>query len=525
MISQSSVFNARNRPRGPARSCRGTVLLTVTVVVMLISLAAFGFVNSMQTEHKAALATADQFHARASARSGIELVAALLEQPRQLREDLGGLQENPQQFRGRVVQADVDRERWGRFAIVAPCTDEIVDAPVRFGVEDEAIRLHLPTLLAWERERHGAARFALMNLPGMTETHADHLLDWIDADTASREFGAERYPNKGLQDGHGPANRLPCCLEELLQIPGFTAARLLGTDHNRNYRDDDLSSRGPAVTPSVPAWSRFLTLYSAERNQSVDGAARIFVNQPDLGMLHQQLAAALTPAIASFTVAYRQYGPASGTVVSGTDPIDFSVDLTVPARYRIASLLDLVEASVTVSSEQAEKRRTLRSPLNSLSSGLYESIAEWVDRCTTSPADRLAGRINLAAAPREVLLGIPELDATLADRILAARQTQSTSTATHKSVVWLWTDGLVDLPQMKRLLPRLTMHSDVVRFQTIGFVDDQSPTSRMEVVLDGSHTPARIVYLVDLQRRGRGFDLQLLGGELPIEVQAAAAPD
>ena len=75
-IHHASSSVRSNQPGRRARR-RGTVLLTVTVVVMLISLAAFGFATRMQTEHKAALATADQLQARAAARSGVALGAAV----------------------------------------------------------------------------------------------------------------------------------------------------------------------------------------------------------------------------------------------------------------------------------------------------------------------------------------------------------------------------------------------------------------------------------------------------------------
>lgn len=545
----------RNRVNSPGRlgqpgrhaRRRGTVLLTVTVVVMLISLAAFGFATRMQTEHKAALATADQLQARAAARSGVALVAAVLEQPHQFRDQFGGLLDNPARFRGQLINATTTADRPGRFSIVArPLLDVATTSleagtALRFGIDDEATRIHLPTLLKWDRERPGAGRDALMHLPEMSESLADHLLDWLDADTRPREFGAELYAD-GDGDGpaattgfRGPGNRTPVCLEELLRIPGFTRTQLFGDDTYRTYqytpapypRDDTTKTatrsrnRNPTTNlEAAPPWEDYLTLYSGERNESAEGRPRIVVNQPDLGLLHQRLANALNLELANFTIAMRQFGPASADSTTKATR-EAALDLTIPATHQIESLLDLVDTAVAIPTGENKSPRVLSSPLRSGNADLYARLAEFLDRCTTNPEPILTGRISLTTAPREVLLGIPGLDTTVVERIVATREADPTANATRTSAIWLWTDGLVDLEQMKQLLPRLTTRSDVVRFQTIGFFDRESPTCRLEITLDASQKPPQIVRLIDLQRLGRGFDLRTLGWQPPVEDQVS----
>ena len=531
-----------NQPGRRARR-RGTVLLTVTVVVMLISLAAFGFATRMQTEHKAALATADQLQARAAARSGVALVAAVLEQPHQFRDHFGGLLDNPARFRGQLINATNSADRPGRFSIVSrPLLDVATTSleagtALRFGVDDEATRIHLPTLLKWDRERPGAGRDALMHLPGMSESLADHLLDWLDADTQPRQFGAEFYA-----EIDGPAattglraagNRTPVCLEELLGIPGFTSTHLFGDDTYRTYQYTPDQYPGEATTKTAapssnrntnleaPAsWEDYLTLYSGERNESSEGRPRIAVNQPDLGLLHQLLANELNVELANFTIAMRQFGPASANSAA-TATREVALDLTIPATHRIESLLDLVNTSVAIPTGENKPPRYLSSPLRSGNADLYARLAQFLDRCTTTPEPILTGRISLTTAPREVLLGIPGLDMTVVERIVATREADPTAGATRTSAIWLWTDGLVDLEKMKQLLPRLTTRSDVVRFQTIGFFDKESPTCRLEITLDASQKPPQIVRLVDLQRLGRGFDLRTLGWQPPVDDQVS----
>ncbi|MEE3371189.1 MAG: hypothetical protein VX346_17785 [Planctomycetota bacterium] len=516
---------------------RGTVLLTVTVVVMLISLAAFGFATRMQTEHKAALATADQLQARAAARSGVALVAAVLEQPRQFRASFGGLLDNPARFRGQLIDGTKVADRPNRFSIVArplpdvATTSLVAEAALRFGVDDEATRIHLPTLLKWDREHPGAGRYALMHLPGMSETQADHLLDWLDGDSQPRQFGAEAYADSDgisaetfLAELKGPGNRIPVCLEELLEIPGFTHSHLFGSDSNRTYHyaparaTDTAAPRSSRNTNSeIPAaWDDYLTLYSGERNEAADGRPRVSVNLPDLATLHQVLADELNLELANFTIALRQFGPTSAGSDETTSQ-NAALDLTIPATYRIESLLDLVDASVAIPTGDSKPPLTLVSPFRPGSANLYTRLAAFLDRCTTTAEPILTGRISLTTAPREVLLGIPDLDMAVVERILTTRQADPDASVTRSSAIWLWTDGLVDLERMKRLLPRLTTKSDVVRFQTIGFCDTDSPSYRLEITLDASQKPPQIVRLVDLQRLGRGFDLRTLGRQSPVD--------
>lgn len=115
------------------------------------------------------------------------------------------------------------------------------DAGVRFGLENESGKLHLSAVLEWEKASSGAGRAALMRIPGMTETAADSILDWMDEDDEPRSFGAESEYYAGQKVPYSPRNGLPQNLEELLLVQGVTRALLYGADANFDFiaRDDE----------------------------------------------------------------------------------------------------------------------------------------------------------------------------------------------------------------------------------------------------------------------------------------------
>ena len=75
-------------------SRHGTVLLVVVVIVMLLSLAAYKFVLTMETENVVAAINSDRIQAQQAAYSARELLQLMLEQSRQNRNAMGGLQDN-----------------------------------------------------------------------------------------------------------------------------------------------------------------------------------------------------------------------------------------------------------------------------------------------------------------------------------------------------------------------------------------------------------------------------------------------
>ena len=500
---------------------RGVVLIVVTIVIVLVSLAAYGFVALMQTENKAAHLRGDQLQAENVAASGLEFVQTFLLLPREQRAAAGGLSDNPALFQARLVDGLPTDSRQGRFCVLSPRWDDAASTTVRFGVEHESAKLHLGILLEWDKKTPGSGRAALMNLPGMTETTADSLLDWMDEDSAPRELGAESDYYLGLDPPYRAANAGLQSLEELLLVKGVTRDLLFGLDLNVNYRVDpfeaalakaqlaDRSIGQATEVGSQPSWSAFLTLHSAERNESFQGRPRIYLNQRDLPVLHQQLVQALDVTWANFIIAYRQYGPDDASS-SGDGASSFSVDLSQPAKVDIQSPLDLVGATVKLesSSSSSESPQIIASPLTEGADATQSQLMRLCDGTTTDAQTVIRGRVNINRAPPQVLASVPGIDAALVERITAAKSMSPGSNQNRlRHAVWLLNEGLVDLPTMKRLLPYVTTGGDVAKAQIVGFYAARSPWMRVETILDGTSTPARRVYYKNLRNLGRGFSL------------------
>ncbi len=536
------------------------VLLLVLIVIALLSLAAFSFTDMMYAEYKAAIVNQRQAQARALADSGIEFLQRFLSQLPDVQQQGGGRFDNPSSFQGVLVQdAELPRDR-GRFSILAPSIDESGNIQgVRYGVEDESCKLNLNVLLVADKVQPNAGRTLLMALPGMTETAADSILDWMDADSEPREFGAEdeTYLGQGYRCKNGP----PDTIEELLVVQGVTPQLLFGLDANRNGIIDDNEAGGDSISAAYGApaeadrgWAAQMTLYSVEANLQPDGTPRIDLNNSDLQALSDQLSQVFTQEWVNFIIAYRQNGPApqtrstggsggsgsggsgsggsgsggSGSGGSGTsggsasgntanaqtqDASTLQIDLTQPAKAQFTSVLDLIGARVSIPVAMSNTTVSIVSPFadEPLSMGTY--LPTLLDHVTVNKAATIPGRININRASELVLKGIPGMTEAILERLLAERQSteEITSDSPFRHEHWLLYKQVVTLDEMKRLVPFITAGGSVYRAQVVGYFDDQGPAARLEVVINASSTTPRVVFWRDMTNLGRGFNLATLG--------------
>jgi hypothetical protein len=139
-----------------------------------------------------------------------------------------------------------------------------------------------------------------------------------------------------------------------------------------------------------------------------------------------------------------------------------------------------------------------------------------MDCLTAKDSDRIPARINVNQAPRTILAGIPGMTSELADEIISRRQPDPAAAESyHRHETWLLCEGVVTLEQMKSLMPFTTAGGSVYRAQVVGYYDDQGPCARIEVVLDATTRPARVVFWRDLSHLGPGYSLETLGVEAP----------
>ncbi len=494
----------------------------------------------------------------------------------------GGLYGNANLFQGILVSDDPLAAFRGRFTILAPdLTNDGYFGGVRYGLENESARLNLNTVLLADNSAPGTAHKILMALPGMTDTIADAILDWIDADDEQRENGAERDYYATLSPPYAPRNGPLGSIEELLLVRGVTPALLFGADLNRNCAIDGNEQNLTTIDNADNStgllnrgWAAYLTVDSAEANVRPDGTPKIDVNMNDLGELHKQLAAVLDPDQADFIVAYRQGGPYTGTdagqKISGT-----KVDLTQKGNVRLSTILDLIGVRTRIakqtgsggnnqnsspngnnqpSNSPASPNRQQASPVSanpgaspqsggqgssaggsggggnnsrtvidpafpSDRSSMQTYLPKLMDNLAVNAAPTIPGRLNINQAPCALLAGIPGLTPDAVDQIISNRDvTLGQQQPEQKYETWILTNGIVDLSAMKKLIGMVTSGGSVYRAQVVGgFFSDPQGAVHRTEVLIDATKTPAVVR--------RRWDLQDLGRGFTPEVLGAEAED
>src|SRR5258705_10865046 len=237
----------------------------------------------------------------------------------------------------------------GRFTIFTPdLTADGYSGGTRYGLENESARLNLNTVLLADIAQQGNAKKILMGLPGMTDTIADAILDWIDPDDDQRDSGAERDYYTALDPPYAPRNGPLGSIEELLLVKGVTPALLFGADLNRNGAVDG-NEQNLANIDNVAnsngvlnrGWAAYLTVDSAEANVRADGKPKIDLNMDKLDDLHKQLLEVLDKDQADFIIAFRQGGAYTGNNAGKTISSQ-TLDLTQKGNEKFSTILDLI---------------------------------------------------------------------------------------------------------------------------------------------------------------------------------------
>lgn len=517
---------------------RASVLLLALVVIVLLTLGATSFFERMFVEHQATQAHIRQTQARYLAESGVEFLRALVVQDPNTLLQSGGLYENPSLFQGKLVLDDEQAAFRGRFTVIAPAVSEAgYFSGIRYGLENESARLNLNTVLLADNYEEGGAQKLLMTLPGMTESIADAILDWIDADGDQRTLGAEQVYYSTLSPPYAPRNGPLGSIEELLLVRDVTPSLLFGADLNRNALID--ANEEPYTTIEGVdnsagllnrGWAAYLTIDSAERNTRPDGTSKIDINMNDLKELHTLALQVLDEPMANFLVAYRQGGPENtspGDAPTGrtVDASALTLDFNLPGRERLQNLLDMVGARTRVIDPkdtddqnqggrggQSSQPPTCESPFRDEPSAMRDYIPKLFDNFSVNASPSIPGRININQAPRVLLSGIPGLDSDVVDQIISNRMPEQDGQRPEQAYeTWPLMSGLVDLATMKRLMPLVTAGGNVYRAQVVGYFDEEGPAYRLEAIVDATQEPPVVKRRRDLVEQGPGYSLDMLG--------------
>ncbi|PAY15435.1 general secretion pathway protein GspK [Rhodopirellula sp. SM50] len=533
------------------RKRRGFFLVLVLLVVVVATLSVYSFTGVMVAYDDAAYLSGDLVRARVAADSGAEAIRLILSQPRMMRDDMGGVYNNPNLFQA-IAVSNQDAANVCDFSVPAPDLNENgMLSGIRFGLQDESARLNLNTLTVLDENSEGLmaalsllsdpdsadampdsiATALLLALPGMTEEIADSIMDWLDADDEVRPYGAELEYYSGLPTPYEPTNGPISSVEELLLVSGMTPTLLFGADTNRNgVLDPDEQQRFNVTvdTPGALGLAAYFTIHGQEANKQRDGTFRVNINADDLEILYEDLTDVLgDDDYASFICAYRMSGAPSTSVAEaalpdaanaapGDEPANDggiwtadlleNFDLSAGGGIEFTQVLDLIDATVTVGG--GDDAVTYRSPFTLLTAGIYLPLI--MDKLVTGDTPAMPGRINVNECPAELLYGIPFLTEEQVGMILEARGTE-TDDENRFYETWLMVEGIVTLAEMRNLVPLLTGGGDVYRAQIVGYFESTGLAHRQEVIIDATTVNPKIVSYRDLSHLGRAFDVSVLG--------------
>jgi type II secretory pathway component PulK len=534
----------------------GSVLLMVLVAIILISLTAGTYLVLMQNEHAATRYRGRREQARLLVESGVEYLKAFLEQSDVDIEQQGGLYDNSDAMQSILVIENTSPAYRGLFTILAPKLEDGYYTELCYGLENESAKLNLNVLLEDDDEETDTARDRLLAIPGIDSEIADAILDWLDQDDEQREFGAERSHYQDLPVEYEPRNGHFTGLDELLMIKGITAELLYGLDADRSYKIEkheeestgaleDLENNEGQLNRGISA---YLTVHSMERVLNPDGKSKIDVNGKELKKLYRKLRKVVGEDAAKFIILYRQNGEAQSDAVGETATLaSTKLDYKIEAKTEITTLLDLVNATVSVKKEKKKskkKKKTdqqtnnqtsqepsqesdqksdqepdqlqlLDSPWQEDSETFQEDFLTLLDYTQVGSDKRLAGRVNINAASKPVLLTIPEMTEAAADQILSQRETEvNLQDDPQRHPHWILAEEIVDKQQMRKMEPYLTTRGDVFSAQVVGYFETTTPRSRGEVIFDRSGKTPRIFSWQNLSKLGPGVARELLGEDL-----------
>jgi DNA uptake protein ComE-like DNA-binding protein len=530
---------SKSNRRSPRR--RGMVLILVLIVVSLLTLAAMTFSELMLAEREAAELAGKRVQARLLAESGVEATRLFLTQEEDLVIESGGWYDNEEFFRGMQLLDDPYDARYrGRFTVVAPNIEDGQVNGIRFGLEDESTKLNLnalPLIGAASAAAAGSgvsaggestestdpAQQLLMSLPGMTESIADAILDWIDEDDEPREFGAEADYYSALDPAYAPRNGPLDTIEELLLVRDVTPWLLFGADANRNGYVDGAEPE-PQMIGDVDnsdgsmtcGWAAYLTLNSKESNLNPEGEKKIDLNQENLEELYNALVEAFDEKWATFIIGYRQNGGTESDV-NAVDAASAKPKLDEAGSNTLTTILDLIGQNAQVTLQDGQKE-LMRTPFPNEPMAMADYLPKLMDNVAVNAAETIPGRVNINQASRTVLLGIPGMTTDVADQIIGSRVPDLIEADPYKRYeTWILSDGIVTLDEMKQMMPYVCARGSIFSAQIIGYFDGGGPSARIEIVLDATKKPPSVVFWRDMTNLGRGYPLEVLGIEAGTE--------
>ena len=440
----------------------GFVLIMVLVVIMLASMVAASLLFVLSAEHTASAASQGGEQAWATAMSGVYHAIRIATDPAT---DPADLPDNPTVFRDQLVSDD-GVQKWYFSVYSLPDT---AGGAVRYGLTDEASRINV----------YQATAAMLATLPNFTPQLAQSLLSALPGTTPAPATNTDAdalSALSGLLAVTNAPNPRWTCLDELLDVSGFSPALLYGSYSNLTGRvlAQTVPAEAVASTNATPGdvevgLNQFLTVCSYDLNQDSDGKPRINLNQPDADLSGAGLSDA--------TLAYLAALGTNGLSLTNTVDLLWATNMFKDAKG------------------------------NAVAMGSGISPAELpglLDHCTTTNATNLVGLVNLNTASAPVLAALPGMNEALAESIIAARV--GLSPDARKTTAWVLQEGIVTADIFKQMAPYLTTRGYQFHFFAAGYSVPSGNYRVIEAVVDVAAQPPAVLLLRDASRLGLPFD-------------------
>jgi len=422
------------------------------------------------------------------------------------------------------------------------------NSPVRYGLTPETAKLDLN--LAHEDQLRELI-FAVV--PELTsnnqsidrEALVQCLLDWREPGDTPRPKGAKSDYYRSLKPGYRPKLGRFDTVEELLLVKGFTGWVMYGEDFNRNGMLDPNEDDGDASFPPDNADGKlnrglaaYLTVFSRELNTDSSSKPRINLNMKETDVLQRQLAErAIDGKLVDYIMRIRGGGimfrsvmdllpvPPPETSQPGEEEEEEQTQTSQPSSETTSqptseptsqsTTQPIVRGTATSqpgrgSTSQPTSRRSRKQqdlPTTNLTDETPPATAAdlpaILDHLTTDLRPIFVGRINVVAAPREVLMSLKELTEQEVGAIVSNRG--GLSGDDKRTPAWLLTQGLVSERTFRRVLPRITASSSTFSVDAVGFADHVGVTKRIGAVLEMRGPVGQVLYYRDLTPLGPAY--------------------
>jgi type II secretory pathway component PulK len=539
--------------RLPQRS--GVVLITVLIVLAVLLLVGYQYLNLMNAESNAAVVSGRVTQSRYLADSGVHYASFLLAYPQtqgvsdgtdtdSYRVWPGSVYDNSDLFHARPVNGPSGVK--GYFSIVSrrdPASDQQASSiGYRFGVEDENGKISLNAirqLIRKDSSMESKIKTILLAIPNIDEDKANAVINWSKEGGTPDPGEASYYSSLGYQAKGGPYDTL----DEMLLVKGWTPKLLYGNDKNRNGRLDPDEDDGSGAVDL--GFQKYFTVYSRELNVDSTGQQRINLMSSDLVDLKTKLDAALGTDISNYLILARttkqQAIPQGGisaitgmmrnnrpgpvpqgvAIQQGKIAITDVSKLRADSSVKYTTLWDFMDQYIAFSPPgnpgPQSQPVSMVSPFQSGDKEkLRTSLALLFDKCSLDADYEIPARININTAPADVLsaLGINQADI---EKLLEHRPSPDMDPSTipyYKTPAWLVTEAELGVDVLKLFSPYITTYSQVYRFQVVGYYELRGPQVRLEVVVDANNGRPRILHWRDLSDLGKGYNFSQGGPTL-----------